>query len=99
MVGRSNRFRSWIRLPRSAAIVTTVVALASALGLDSVAEGIETEAELETLRRMKCAAGQGYLWWKPLDADVALQLLLKQRSSRCRERAHAIPSHVGSVAS
>ena len=58
-----------------ATIVQTVLALAAALGMESVAEGVETDAEMELLRSMKCVAGQGYLWAKPLSASRAFDLI------------------------
>jgi diguanylate cyclase (GGDEF)-like protein len=50
------------------AIVTSIVQLAQALQLDTVAEGIETDTQRTVLREMGCSEGQGYLWAKPLDA-------------------------------
>jgi diguanylate cyclase (GGDEF)-like protein/PAS domain S-box-containing protein len=43
-------------------LVTTMVGLAQGLGLSALAEGIETEAQLEFLRTAGCPFGQGYLW-------------------------------------
>nr|WP_240895090.1 EAL domain-containing protein [Kineococcus siccus] len=48
------------------ALVRTVLSLADALGLDSVAEGIETAEERDVLRALGCTVGQGYLWSRPL---------------------------------
>src|SRR4029077_19941769 len=45
-------------------LVESVVALARRLGLRTVAEGIETEAELEILIDLECDMGQGYLFAK-----------------------------------
>jgi len=50
------------------ALVRTVLSLAQALGLDSVAEGIETEEERRVLSDLGCTIGQGYLWSRPLPA-------------------------------
>ncbi len=61
--------------PMSAAIVQTVLALAKALGMQSIAEGVETEAQAEAVTRMKCSAGQGYLWSRPVEAERAFDLL------------------------
>ena len=47
-------------------IVEAVVALADALGLRTVAEGVETEAQLAFLRRLGCAAFQGFLVSPPV---------------------------------
>ncbi|WP_119065771.1 putative bifunctional diguanylate cyclase/phosphodiesterase [Rubrobacter indicoceani] len=59
-----------------AEIVQTIVTLAHNLGLDVVAEGIETESHLERLRDMGCDFGQGFLFSKPLD-KTSLQKLLE----------------------
>jgi diguanylate cyclase (GGDEF)-like protein len=46
-------------------IVAAVVSLARALGLDVVAEGVETTAQFEALRRLGCTVVQGYLFGRP----------------------------------
>lgn len=51
------------------AIVTAVLELARGLGLVTVAEGVETQAQQWALRELRCDYGQGYLWTKPLPAD------------------------------
>jgi EAL domain-containing protein (putative c-di-GMP-specific phosphodiesterase class I) len=50
------------------AIVRTIVALAQNLGMDVVAEGVETEDQLKLLRKLECENGQGYLFSTPLGA-------------------------------
>jgi len=53
------------------ALVRTIVELAQILGLRTVAEGIENVAQLDSLRRLGCAYGQGYHLCRPSDpADV-----------------------------
>lgn len=51
-----------------AAIVAAILALARALGLYVVAEGVETEAQAGELRRMGCSHAQGYLYGRPTAA-------------------------------
>jgi EAL domain-containing protein (putative c-di-GMP-specific phosphodiesterase class I) len=53
------------------AIVTSVVALARAVGLQVVAEGVETPAQWAALRDLGCDFGQGYLWGQPVSAAAA----------------------------
>ncbi|HKV33015.1 MAG TPA: diguanylate cyclase [Pyrinomonadaceae bacterium] len=48
------------------AIVRTIVALAQNLGMDVVAEGVETEDQLRLLRKLECENGQGYLFSTPI---------------------------------
>lgn len=57
------------------AIVGNIIALAHVLGLDAVAEGTETVAQLQRLRELQCTYGQGWLFSKPLNAGEAARLL------------------------
>jgi diguanylate cyclase (GGDEF)-like protein len=50
-------------------IVRTIVSLADNMGMEVVAEGVETLSQLMQLRRLKCQYGQGYLFSRPADAD------------------------------
>lgn len=52
-----------------AAIVRSIVSLSSELGLETVAEGIETQEQLDQLRALGCKLGQGYLFARPEPAD------------------------------
>ncbi|WP_293330802.1 EAL domain-containing protein [Microcoleus sp. CAWBG58] len=57
------------------AIVRTIVTLAHALGMDVIAEGVETAAQLAKLRAIGCEYGQGYFFAKPLPSDEATALM------------------------
>ena len=57
------------------AIVSAVVNLAQVMGLDSVAEGIETDLQLAHLRGLGCRHGQGFLLAPPLPIDGFIDLL------------------------
>ena len=52
-------------------IVKTIITLAGNLGMQVVAEGVETEAQLNQLKLMKCQYAQGYYFSKPLDVNDA----------------------------
>ncbi|MCW8876752.1 MAG: EAL domain-containing protein [Kangiellaceae bacterium] len=58
-------------------IISTIIALADALEIDWVAEGIETSFQLETLKKLDCHHGQGYFLAKPLPESEAVELLIK----------------------
>jgi len=62
-----------------AAIVRTIVKLGADLGLDVIAEGIETETHLRMLSEMGCPLGQGFLFSRPIDMQ-AMQNELTRRS-------------------
>ena len=51
-------------------IVRTVVSLAENMGMEVVAEGVETLAQLSQLRKLNCQYGQGYLFSRPVDASA-----------------------------
>jgi EAL domain-containing protein (putative c-di-GMP-specific phosphodiesterase class I) len=58
-----------------AEIVKTILTLARSLGIRVVAEGVETLEQLVELRRLKCDAGQGFLFSKPVDVKTVDTLL------------------------
>ena len=62
------------------AIVGSTIDLAHALGAAVVAEGIETEAELERLAELACDLAQGYFVGRPLPAGELEQLVLQRRA-------------------
>jgi diguanylate cyclase (GGDEF)-like protein len=57
-------------------IVRTICTLANNLGMEVVAEGVETREQLELLRSLNCEYGQGYLFSRPVDAEKATALVL-----------------------
>jgi len=62
-------------------IVQTILELARVLGMDVVAEGIETEEQLQLLQQMGCRYGQGFLFSPPLPASEIEKLLDGRDSS------------------
>ena len=55
--------------PQSSAVVTAIIALARALGLRVIAEGVETLRQMEVLHRLGCSLMQGFLFSKALPAE------------------------------
>ena len=64
-------------MPQSSHIVSAIIALARALGLRVVAEGVETTRQMGTLHRLGCSVMQGYLFSRPLPAEE-IEAWLKQ---------------------
>ncbi len=56
-------------------IINTIVAMAKGLGLNVIAEGVETQIQLDYLREIECSEAQGFLFGKPLPPAVISQLL------------------------
>ncbi len=59
-------------------IINTIVAMAKGLNLNVIAEGVETQQQLEYLQEIECSEAQGFLFGKPLAADVITQLLIQE---------------------
>ncbi len=61
-------------------IAATIVAMAHGLGMEVVAEGIETEEQLQYLNSLNCDRGQGYLLSRPQPTETITELLKELRS-------------------
>jgi EAL domain-containing protein (putative c-di-GMP-specific phosphodiesterase class I) len=75
--------------PKDAAITANLVNLAHALGLVAVAEGIESERQLSSLRSFGCDLGQGFLFARPMPADELRDLLVHGVPEREEDEAVA----------
>ncbi|HEV2762710.1 MAG TPA: EAL domain-containing protein, partial [Pyrinomonadaceae bacterium] len=62
----------------TAEIVRTIMKLAQTLGMDVVAEGVETEQQRARLRALECESGQGYYFSRPMDGDAAEAFFLSR---------------------
>ena len=60
---------------RTLAIVVLIIQLAKTLGVDVVAEGVETEEQAELLASMDCSHAQGYYFSRPVAAADATAML------------------------
>ena len=71
--------RSFVRdiltTPEDAAITRAMLSMGNELGLQTIAEGIETPAQAKALRALGCNAGQGFLLGRPMHADAVSALL------------------------
>ncbi|MHC5741411.1 MAG: EAL domain-containing protein [Nostoc sp.] len=54
---------------RNYQVVETIITLSNQLGLEVIAEGIETQQQLQWLQQLGCEFGQGYFFFKPLAVD------------------------------
>ena len=70
--------------PGSAAIVRAAIGLARELGINLVAEGVETPEQLELLKAWGCREARGFYFAEPLTAEVLTPLLARGRVSRER---------------
>lgn len=66
------------------AIVRAVLSLAQALGMQTTAEGIESDELGQTLAALGCTYGQGYFYARPLPKDAAFQLLTAREQLAAR---------------
>ncbi|MGZ5047342.1 MAG: bifunctional diguanylate cyclase/phosphodiesterase [Usitatibacter sp.] len=67
--------------PDDAAIVTAIVAMSRSLGIDVVAEGVESEEQLEALKRLGCQRAQGFLLARPMTAANVVRFLGRATSA------------------
>jgi diguanylate cyclase (GGDEF)-like protein/PAS domain S-box-containing protein len=79
------------RDPNSAAIAHAIISLAHSLKLSAIAEGIETEAQLNYLRRQGCDEMQGYYFSRPVTA-VDFETMLRERRKLVFATSDPLPS-------
>ncbi|MBE9228355.1 EAL domain-containing protein [Phormidium sp. LEGE 05292] len=60
-------------------IVHAIITMAQILGMDVVAEGIETSSQLAQLRELGCEQGQGFYFSKALDKQATTALIISQQ--------------------
>jgi diguanylate cyclase (GGDEF)-like protein/PAS domain S-box-containing protein len=63
--------------PENIEIVRTVILLAQVLGMDVIAEGVETKDQLKILRDLKCEYGQGYYFSRPATAPDVEKIIIE----------------------
>ncbi|MFC5460657.1 putative bifunctional diguanylate cyclase/phosphodiesterase [Massilia niabensis] len=62
-------------------LIEATVKVAQSLGMNTVAEGIETAAQLDAVRAQHCAKGQGYLFSRPVVSDALVDWIREQRAA------------------
>jgi EAL domain-containing protein (putative c-di-GMP-specific phosphodiesterase class I) len=73
--------------PDDRTIVGTIISLAKSFHMTTVAEGVETDEQLQALRAMKCDVAQGYLFCKPMPMNDLCDWLRRLRSARKESRS------------
>jgi len=93
MIKIDRSFVEGVEQPDAAAMVRTLIELARALRLGSVAEGVETDGQLRVLRELGCDAAQGYLLGRPAPPDQIIGELLASRPPPVarHDRESAVP--------
>jgi diguanylate cyclase (GGDEF)-like protein/PAS domain S-box-containing protein len=76
--------------PADAVLVRTIIDMGHSLGMEVVAEGVESVRQLEFLRDSRCNMAQGQLFGEARSIDELLELLLNQQSARAAF-AHLMP--------
>jgi diguanylate cyclase (GGDEF)-like protein/PAS domain S-box-containing protein len=71
----------------STAIVGAIVGLGRSLGMDVVAEGVETMEQLALLQRIGCTYGQGHLFGAPVSGERYLEMLVEQQEGQAPHAA------------
>jgi diguanylate cyclase (GGDEF)-like protein len=80
--------------PQSAKIVDAIIGLSRSLGVDTVAEGVETELQASMLHRLGCRNAQGYLFGRPVPVKE-----LAERVALARNTMAPLPASQGDAAS
>ena len=71
--------------PEDIAIVGAIISLAHSLGIAVIAEGVETEAQLEALQAMGCELAQGFMFSRAVPAEEVARTLLDIPAARASE--------------
>jgi len=64
--------------PGDTQLVRMILGLSQELGIEVIAEGVETELQASELQRLGCRIAQGYMFGRPLPFDATIELLRRQ---------------------
>jgi diguanylate cyclase (GGDEF)-like protein len=78
--------------PRNATVVRTAIRLARELDIEFVAEGVETQAQVDFLIAAGCEQAQGFHFSRPVSADLATELLRQGRIETSKTPGRRIPT-------
>ena len=85
-------FVSRVTLEQEGAVVQSILEMAATMGLEVVAEGIETQAQLMALRARGCLLGQGFHFSRPVPPEALAAILAVGRLPLPRRRLQAVPA-------
>ena len=85
-------FVSRITDEQEGAVVQSILEMAGTMGLEVVAEGIETQAQLQALRARGCLLGQGFHFSRPVPPEATAAILAVGRLPLPRRRLRAVPA-------
>jgi diguanylate cyclase (GGDEF)-like protein/PAS domain S-box-containing protein len=83
-------FVSRMHMPKNAEIVRTIISLAVNLGMDVIAEGVESREQIIQLTGLGCQYVQGYLLSKPMDGRAVQELIAQTHQQSLHQPAAAI---------
>eukprot|EP01035_Chromulina_nebulosa_P044615 gene44615-60424_t len=90
-------FRITGRVPRP--VVRTndwsIIAMAHDLGMDVVAEGVETDSDAVEMYQLGCEYAQGFAFGEPMDADAAMRMLTEEQRLEAASVASLVGQHAG----
>ncbi|MGH9203549.1 MAG: EAL domain-containing protein, partial [Vicinamibacterales bacterium] len=75
---------------RSGRIIDAIISLARTLGMEVIAEGVETSEQVRKLRDLKCKLAQGFLFSEPVPASLAAAFL-HRADTPAAFAAHLLP--------
>lgn len=74
---------------KSTGIITdAMVAMVKKLGMETIAEGVETEEQYEYLKRINCDNIQGFLLGRPMNQEQIIQLILEENKKKSEKRTY-----------